>query len=420
MLAAALAAQRFDAFPLPGDTEVIETSERLNQLATQYPGMGTLEHDANGNITRLGSATYKYTSENRLAEKGVDVALVYDPVGRLAYTGPFEGGGTYRDYVGTQLIGEAGHTRLRSYVPGPGTDEVLTWYEFPTSGPALRRWLLQDERGSTVGVTDATGAVIGRLSYNDYGTPAATNPASVRFQYTGQQWLPELGMHYYKNRIYYPQIGRFMQTDPIGVAGGVNLYAYVGGDPINRIDPLGLVDEIVVTGRRTPDVEFRFGDFERYDFGRRFYAPDFLESEPGALAGSLVALSLLPQKHKFVITRKSACSPNKAFNGFKQAGYSAPGAPAAREGFTQKVDLAGGNPISQNVNSATRTIVNTTLMDHVFYPGDVTIQVDPLGRGGSQITITGTGTGSFGSVNNAVGNLWFGTTANAVALSCSR
>ena len=57
MLAAALAAQRFDAFPLPGDTDVIETSDRLNQLATQYPGMGTLEHDANGNITRLGSAT---------------------------------------------------------------------------------------------------------------------------------------------------------------------------------------------------------------------------------------------------------------------------------------------------------------------------------------------------------------------------
>ena len=181
----------------------------------------------------------------------------------MAYTGPFEGGGTYRDYIGTQLIGEAGHARLRSYVPGPGTDEVLTWYEFPTSGPALRRWLLQDERGSTIGVTDATGAVIGRLAYNDYGTPAATNPASVRFQYTGQQWLPELGMHYYKNRIYYPQIGRFMQTDPIGVAGGVNLYAYVGGDPINFTDPLGLDDEdmITVTGSRNAKQYQSFSPF---------------------------------------------------------------------------------------------------------------------------------------------------------------
>ena len=79
--------------------------------------------------------------------------------------------------------------------------------------------------------------------YDEYGIPAASNIG--RFQYTGQAWLPELGMYYFKARIYSPTLGRFMQSDPIGYSDGINWYNYVGSDPVNGTDPSGLLCQSV-------------------------------------------------------------------------------------------------------------------------------------------------------------------------------
>ena len=107
------------------------------------------------------------------------------------------------------------------------------WYE--GSGTADRRFYHADERGSVVALTNSAGQAIKALTYDEYGIPGAGNNqmpggAVSRFQYTGQKWIPSLGMYDYKARTYSPTLGRFLQTDPIGYGDGMNMHNYVGSD----------------------------------------------------------------------------------------------------------------------------------------------------------------------------------------------
>jgi RHS repeat-associated protein len=139
------------------------------------------------------------------------------------------------DDLAVELDGAGALVRAYSYYPGVDQPHSVT-----QQGGAVFRYA-PELPGHVAGLVGAGNTVTNTYTHTPFGEPLTTNeqvPQPLR--YMAREYDAETGLYYVRARYYDPQQGRFVSEDPIGLAGGINPYAYVENDPVNATDPSGL------------------------------------------------------------------------------------------------------------------------------------------------------------------------------------
>jgi len=200
-------------------------------------------YDANGNTITDGSRTFAYDRHNRL----VSITQGAETLAEYAYD--FQGRRVKKTVGGmtTSYVYDAANN-LIAEIAGDGTP--LRDYIYLGSEPVAMKvygtqagiyYFINDHLGTPQKIVDSNGAMVWEAAYLPFGQAQellATITNNLRFP--GQYFDVETGLHYNWLRYYDPSTGRYMTPDPIGLAGGINLYRYAGANPVNYIDPYGL------------------------------------------------------------------------------------------------------------------------------------------------------------------------------------
>jgi RHS repeat-associated protein len=211
---------------------------------TSFAG-ATLTYDNNGNLTNDGTNTYVWDARNRLIgiSGGATATFAYDPLGRRV-SKTINGTSTQFAYDGNDIAAEIGGGAVgANYLRSLNIDEP-----FIRQAATGNEHYHTDALGSSLALSDITGASIATYGYEPFGKTTATGNSSNALQFTGRE-EDGTGLYYYRARHYSQMLGRFLSEDPLEFQGeDVNLYAYVLNDPISYRDPLGLVSPTVVAG----------------------------------------------------------------------------------------------------------------------------------------------------------------------------
>ena len=252
----------------PGNPTSFEGVTSSFNADNQQTGTG-YGYDGNGSPTTYKSAGLTFDPENRMTALSANSsanAYAYDgdghQVSKQLSLSNHVMNRSYRLYDGDALLREL-------YYHDTGSlQEADNSYTFGADGLISARDVLHnstlfytfDERGNVVQPTNSTGVVVAHELYYGYGqfwlglhTGSYYDPFGFGGQ-SGYYTDNRVGLILCTHRFYDPSNGRWLTRDPMGYAGGVNLYGYVGNDPGNRVDPLGLFTISINVGVDTEGV----------------------------------------------------------------------------------------------------------------------------------------------------------------------
>jgi RHS repeat-associated protein len=321
---------------------------------------------ANGVLMEDGNIVAGYNALNQpmlinTQAMGSDwLFLGYDPLGRcvkrwvslLPNDGtlippPESNPATYFYYEGWNLIQEGSSfaNPTKNYVHGARVDEIVKQIRLTDM---WERYFHYDARGHCTLQTDTGGNIVEQYEYDAFGTPYCFDGGGHdtgysqwgnRFLFTGREWLSDLKLYDYRNRLYQPELGRFMQPDPKEFgAGDYNLYRYCHNDPVNKSDPFGLA----VPPVSDDEIDYVMG--EGYSAAQRQQNNDIVKAIVGAL--------------RFLPFGDAVAEMRDGNNGaaFVAAGMAAiPGGKAETEGLAAARRIAG--PVFQTAKEATTAAV---------------------------------------------------------------
>lgn len=229
----------------------------------------TFAYDSNGNLTSDGARTFEWDAEDRLVaviQGARRTELTYDGLGRKTRIVEKDNGTTTteRRFVWSEMemVEErdaAGGTVVRRFFSRGIQEGTAVFFQ------------TKDHLGSIREVTDSAGGLVARYDYDPYGRFSQTfGTRKPLFGYAdqyadpGSAGAPQAGLYYYRSRHYDPETGRFLSEDPIRSGTSPTYYAYVGNNPVVRIDPYGLASTRCKNcGDKGPDVQNAFNQFCR-------------------------------------------------------------------------------------------------------------------------------------------------------------